>query len=73
MEPITHEQIYERLLSVEKKVDSIHNDTKDMVDAFKNVQGAFKVLGWIASAAKPIIAIVAMVTAITTYFQIVKK
>lgn len=73
MEPITHEQIYERLLSVETKVDGIHNDTKDMVDAFKNVQGAFKVLGWIASAARPIIAIVAMVTAITAYFQMVKK
>jgi hypothetical protein len=73
MESITHEQIYERLLSVEKKVDSIHNDTKDMVDAFKNVQGAFKVLGWIASAAKPIIAIVTMISVVTAYFQMVKK
>jgi len=73
MENVTHEQIYERLVSLEAKVDDIDINTKGMVEAFNNVQGAFKVLGWIASAAKPIIAIVAMVTAITTYFQMVKK
>jgi hypothetical protein len=73
MEPITHEQIYERLLSVETKVDDIDTNTKGMVEAFNNVQGAFKVLGWIASAAKPIIAIVTMISVVTAYFQMVKK
>ena len=55
METVTHEQIYQRLISVEAKVDTIDNNTKDMVNAFNNVQGAFKVLGWIANFAKPAI------------------
>jgi len=48
MESVTHEQIYERLVSLEAKVDEIDINTKGMVEAFNNVQGAFKVLGWIA-------------------------
>jgi len=54
-EKVTHEQIYERLLEVESKVDSIDKNTKGLVEAFDALQGAFKVLGWIASAAKPIL------------------
>ena len=52
---VTHEQIYERLLAVETKVDSIDKNTKGLVEAFDALQGAFKVLGWVASAAKPIL------------------
>jgi hypothetical protein len=55
MENVTHEQIYERLVAVEAKVDHIDKNTKDLVDGFKAVQGAFTVLGWIAKAAKPIL------------------
>jgi hypothetical protein len=55
MNEASHQQIYDRLLVVEKKVDHIDNNTKSLVDAFQAVQGAFKVLGWIASAAKPIL------------------
>ena len=73
METVTHEQIYQRLVSVEKKVDSIHEDTKDMVQAFKNVQGAFKVLGWIASVSKPIIAVVGFFTLLAGMLQMWKK
>ena len=54
-EEVTHEQIYERLLAVETKVDSIDKNTKGLVEAFDALQGAFKVLGWVASAAKPIL------------------
>jgi len=73
MENITHEQIYERLVSLESKVDDIDANTKDMVQAFQNVQGAFKVLGWIASVAKPIIIVVGFFTAFTAFIQFWKK
>ena len=73
MEVVTHEQIYQRLVSVENKVDSIHEDTKDMVLAFKNLQGAFKVLGWIANAAKPIIVVVGFFTGLVAFIQFWKK
>ena len=49
---VTHEQIYERLKTVENKVDKIDKNTEGLVEAFNAVQGAFKVLGWIAWLAK---------------------
>lgn len=73
MENVTHEQIYERLVSLESKVDHIDVNTKGMVEAFNNLQGAFKVLGWIASIAKPIIIVVGFFTAITAFVQFWKK
>ena len=73
METVTQEQIYGRLLSLETKVDSIDHNTKDMVLAFQNLQGAFKVLGWIASIAKPIIIVVGFFTALTAFIQFWKK
>ena len=48
---VTHKQIYDRLLAVETKVDDIDKNTKGLVEAMKALDGAFKVLGWIASAA----------------------
>ena len=56
---ITHEKIYERLKIVEDKVDRIDRNTEGRVDAFNAMQGAFKVLGWIAWIAKPILAVAA--------------
>jgi len=73
MENVTHEQIYERLVSLEAKVDDIDTNTKGMVEAFNNVQGAFKVLGWIANVAKPIIIVVGFFTALTAFIQFWKK
>lgn len=73
MENVTHEQIYERLVSLESKVDHIDVNTKGMVEAFNSLQGAFKVLGWIASIAKPIIIVVGFFTAITAFVQFWKK
>ena len=55
MEEISHKQIYDRLIAVEGKVDTIDTNTRGLVEAFTAMQGAFKVLGWIASAAKPIL------------------
>ena len=68
-EEVTHSQIYERLLAVENKVDNIDKNTKGLVEAFDALQGAFKVLGWIASAAKPIIWIGGVIMAAGAIWQ----
>ena len=66
---VTHEQIYERLLAVENKVDSIDKNTSGLVEAIKALDGAFKVLGWIASAAKPILWVGALIMAAGAIWQ----
>jgi hypothetical protein len=64
---VTHEQIYLRLIEVEAKVDAIDANTKQLVEAFEALQGALKVLNWIASLAKPI----AIITAVGTFFALI--
>jgi len=66
---VTHSQIYERLLAVETKVDSIDKNTKGLVEAFDALQGAFKVLGWVASAAKPILWVAGLIMAAGAIWQ----
>jgi hypothetical protein len=66
---VTHEQIYERLLAVETKVDTIDKNTRGLVDALKALDGAFKVLGWIASAAKPILWVGGLIMAAGAVWQ----
>jgi hypothetical protein len=66
---VTHEQIYERLIAVEAKVDSIDKNTSGLVDALKALDGAFKVLGWIASAAKPILWVGGLIMAAGAVWQ----
>ena len=68
-EKVTHEQIYERLLEVESKVDSIDQNTKGLVEAMKALDGAFKVLGWVASAAKPILWVSGLIMAAGAVWQ----
>jgi hypothetical protein len=63
-EPVTHEHIYDRLLTVESKVDNIEKNTQDVIKAFNAASGAFLVLEWIAKAVKPIIIIGAFFGAI---------
>ena len=58
MDEVSHKQIYERLLNVEKKVDEIDENTKGLVAAFKAAEGAFTVLNWLAQLAKPILWVV---------------
>lgn len=58
MDEVSHKQIYERLLHVEKKVDEIDENTKGLVAAFKAAEGAFTVLNWLAQLAKPILWVV---------------
>jgi hypothetical protein len=74
MSDVSHEQIYNRLVEVESKVDRIDNNTKGLVDAIDAMQGAFKVLGWIAAAAKPILWVTGLVVAAGAIWQsLIKK
>jgi hypothetical protein len=66
---VTHSQIYARLLEVEAKVDSIDKNTKGLVEAIHALDGAFKVLGWIASAAKPILWVAGLIMAAGAVWQ----
>jgi hypothetical protein len=66
---VTHSQIYERLLAVETKVDTIDKNTRGIVDAMTALDGAFKVLGWIASAAKPILWVTGLIMAAGAVWQ----
>ena len=63
-EEVTHEHIYDRLLAVEAKVDSIERNTQEVVKAFNAAAGAFQVLEWVAKAVKPLIVIGAFFGAI---------
>jgi hypothetical protein len=72
-EEVSHREIYERLCKVEQKVDKVSVDTEDMVSAFHAAQGAFTVLDWIAKVAKPILWVVATVTAVVTIFHNIKQ
>lgn len=73
MEEVSHKQIYDRLVAVENKVDHIDKNTKGLVDAFDAMQGAFKVLGWIASAAKPILWVGGLVVAVGAFWSTLTK
>jgi hypothetical protein len=73
MSEVTHAQIYERLVALEVKVDHIDKNTKEMVEGFNAVQGAFTVLGWIAKVAKPILWIAGAFTAASIFWANWKK
>jgi len=63
---ISHNEIYDRLMAVEAKVDKVAKDTEGMVAAFNAASGAFTVLEWLAKIAKPVLWIVATVAAFVT-------
>ena len=69
MDEVTHKQIYDRLVLVEAKVDDIDKNTKGLVEAIKALDGAFKVLGWVASAAKPILWVGGLIMAAGAIWQ----
>lgn len=72
MEDISHSQIYERLLTVEQKVNDVDTNTRHIVEAFDALQGAFVVLEWIAKAAKPILWIAGLITAMSALWSMRK-
>jgi hypothetical protein len=69
MNEVSHEQIYERLLTVEAKVDTIDKNTSGLVEAIDAAQGAIKVLGWVASIAQPILWIGGVIVAAGAIWQ----
>lgn len=73
MEDISHREIYDRLVAVETKVDTISKDTKDVVNAFNSAKGAFLVFEWIGKLAKPIIWLVGLSTIILAAYERLKS
>jgi hypothetical protein len=57
MDEVSHKEIYDRLVQVEQKVDTIDSNTRSMVSAFNAASGAFTVLEWLAKAVKPILIV----------------
>ena len=68
MEEVSHKEILDRLVAVERKVDEVHTETRTMVNAFQAVDGAFTVLGWIAKVAKPLLWVGGLITAISVLY-----
>lgn len=66
---VSHNEIYERLIAVEAKVDKVATDTEGMVAAFNAASGAFTVLEWLAKVAKPLIILGGFLAAIGVYFS----
>ena len=73
MEEVSNKEILDRLVAVEQKVDEVHTDTRAMVAAFKAVDGAFTVLGWIAKAAKPLLWLGGLITAIGLIYADIRQ
>ncbi len=69
---ITHREIYDRLVAVETKVDTIAGDTKDVVAAFAAAQGAFTVLETLSKLAKPLLWVGGLVAAVITFWDHLK-
>jgi hypothetical protein len=69
MSNVSHEQIYNRLLAVEAKVDEIDKNTKGLVDAINAANGAVRVLNWIASIAQPVLWIGGLIVAAGAVWQ----
>lgn len=69
---VSHQEIYDRLMAVEKKVDNIESNTEGMVAAFKAAQGAFTVLEFMAKVAKPILVVCAFMAAVAAALTHIK-
>jgi hypothetical protein len=69
MNNVSHDQIYDRLLAVEAKVDEIDKNTKGLVEAINAANGAVRVLNWIASIAQPVLWIGGLIVAAGAVWQ----
>jgi len=69
MNDVTHREIYDRLIEVEAKVDSLDQKTTEVVTAFDAAKGAFLVLEWIGKIAKPIIWVIGIGAVIVTAYE----
>ena len=69
MNDVTHREIYDRLIEVEAKVDSLDQKTTEVVTAFDAAKSAFLVLEWIGKIAKPIIWLVGIGTVLIAAYE----
>ena len=69
---VTHNEIYARLVAVETKVDAVQTNTAGMVAAFDAAQGAFTVLEFLATIAKPVLWLAALAATVGVLFQNLK-
>ena len=70
---VSHNDILERLIKVEEKVDKVAKDTEGMVNAFNAASGAFTVLEWLAKIAKPILWTAGIIAAFVAILQDYKQ
>lgn len=73
MEDVSHKDILDRLVVVEKKVDELHAETRGVVQAFQAAAGAFTVLEWVGKAAKPILFLVALAGVVGVWWTQLKE
>ena len=66
---VSHQEIYERLIAVESKVDRIDKNTAEVVELFTAAKGAFTVLELLGKLAKPLMWIGGLMTAIGIIWQ----
>jgi hypothetical protein len=66
---VTHQEIYDRLVAVEAKVDSLDKNTQTVVAAFDAARGAFVALEFLAKVAKPLLWILGLGAALVTVWQ----
>ena len=66
---VSHREIYDRLLLVERKVDKVEKNTEDVVRAFNAAAGAFTVLEWLGKLAKPLLMVGAVIAAVGVAYQ----
>ena len=69
MSEVSHNQIFERLIKVEEKVDRIEKNTENVVNAFNAAQGAFTVLEMLGKLARPLLWIGGLFTAAVVAWQ----
>lgn len=66
---VTHREIYDRLVAVESKVDTLAASTNGVVAAFAAAQGAFTVLETLSKLVKPLLWIGGLILALSVFIQ----
>lgn len=68
-EEISHKEIFERVLLMEAKVDTLADSTAGVVKAFEAAQGAFTVLETMSKIAKPLLWLAGCVAAVIIFVK----
>ena len=71
---VTHSQfmgLEGRVNALEEQIHAVHQvreDTEELLQAFKDVQAGFRVLGWLGKAARPLAWLIGLGTIVATFF-----